>query len=385
MKIPQNKYQPPFREKTLISGRSFRTFCTKNGIHLWESDLELLWKKQLLIPSIKFFLDGFPVRKIYMEKNGKKAWYIINPEDLEKFEYEKLNPQVYYQQGSIYLNQEKKGGPYKKGFKKTIHSFPSQDKEHEFKLDKITHGCLTSPKPFQENYRVYFDKTQIIALKIILSRCGNYHTRLNTRVLENPNLIQNIQKEIQEQQKFLRVFQDWRNLLDFFQKSCQQKSDEAWEFYPKDKQEREKEYKGFYDCEVVKQKPLFEEILSKHKVAKDEMIHWRDFLINKSFFNEYSFHFPFLKKYLREIKNRTLKDNEYINEMVDDLSWALEIITGKEQTLSETLQRMDGYKLCEICKVMFKPRNYKQVTCGREPCKILHKKRLKQVNNYYRK
>ena len=119
MRIPQNKYQPPFREETLLSASMFRTFCGKNGIHLWQSDLKLLWEKELFFPAVKCFLNGFPVRKIYMDKIGKKAWYIVNPNDVEKFEYEKLDPQIYYQRGTVYFNQTKKGGPYKKGFRKT--------------------------------------------------------------------------------------------------------------------------------------------------------------------------------------------------------------------------------------------------------------------------
>jgi hypothetical protein len=387
MRAPQNKLQPPFREETLLSTSLFRSFCDKNGIHLWQSDLKLLWEKQLLFPAIKCFLSGFPVHKVYMEQNEKKAWYIVDPENLKNLEYEKLDPQTYYREGAVYFNRPKKGGRYKKGFKKMKYTFPSQDKSDtsDLKLEALTHETLTSPEPFEKDYTVYFDKTQVLILKIILERCGYHYNRLDTKRLENQDLIKNLQTEIQEQQRFLRVFQDWRDMLFNFNEACQEKSDEAWKLYPKDKKERDQEYKGFYDFELSERKPLFETILQKYKVSEEEVIQWRDFLVSKSFFNEYSFHFPFLRKYLKEIKNRTLENNEYINLMVADLNWALEIVTGKESSLSEALQHMDGYKLCEICKVGFKPRNRKQVTCGSKPCKCQHKKRLKQANNYYRK
>lgn len=387
MRVPHNKFQHPFREKTLLSSSLFRTFCNKNGIHLWQSDLKILWEKKLLLPAVKCFLDGFPVRKVFMEQNGKKTWYIVDPENVEKFEYEKIDPQTYYREGNVYFNQPKKDGRYRKGFKKTVFEFPSQVKSEisGIKLEQLTHETLISPEPFQKDYRVYFDKTQVLILKIILQRCGHHYNRLNTKMLENENLVKNLQLEIQEQQKFLRVFQDWRDLLENFQKACQVKSDEVWELYPKDKSEREQEYKGFYNFELGERKPLFEAVLAKHKVGQDEMIGWREFLVSKSFFNEYSFHFPFLKRYLREIKNRTLENNEYVNEMIADLNWAIEITTGKESSLAEALQHMDGYQLCEICKVAFKPRNRKQITCGSEPCKKQHKKGLKQANQYYRK
>lgn len=386
MRIPQNKQQPPFREATLLSSHSFRTFCDKNGIHLWQKDLKILWGKSLLIPSIKCYLSGFPKRRVYMEQNGKKDWFYVKPDDLDKVNYEKLDPQIYYEHGWVYFNEKKKGGPYKKGFKKGQHSFPSQEKNSalEPSLEEITREYLTSPDPFESNYVTFFDKTQIIAIKIILQRCGYHHNRLNTQRLENDDLIKHLQAEIQGQQKFLRVFQDWRDLMKNFSKACQKKYDEAYKLYPKDEKERALEYQGFYDFEVKKRRPLFEAVLAKHKISTEEMLQWRDFLANHSFFNEYSFHFPFLKKYLREIKNHTLTENEYVNEMIADLNWVFAILTGKEKTVAEVLQHLNGYKLCEICQVGFKPRNRRQITCGRQICQKQHKKRLKKTKGYYR-
>ena len=224
MKIPQNKWQTPFREKTLVSADEFRRLCDKNGIHLSQKDFLFLWQKKLLIPVARFYLNGFPVRRLYMEKNGKIGWYYVYPEDVEKFRYEKLDPQIYYEHGTVYF-RNKKGGPYGKNFKKGHHSFPSQEKDSilEYKFENITHEYLTDPKPFEKNYRVYFDKTQIIALKIILHHAGFFNSRLNLEDLERNEVIERIQKEIWEQNKYLCLFQDWRDILEELNQLMQKK------------------------------------------------------------------------------------------------------------------------------------------------------------------
>ncbi len=165
MKIPQNKYQTPFRDETRLSESMFQNFCRKNGVILKSQDILFLWEKKLFFPVERIYLECFPKRKVFKEHNGRKRWIWVYPENLKKTQYEKLDSNIYYEHGAVYSNN-KKGGPIKKGFKKARKSFPSQEKTPPT-LGKMTHMENTDPTVFKDDNEIFFDKTQILLLKMI--------------------------------------------------------------------------------------------------------------------------------------------------------------------------------------------------------------------------
>jgi hypothetical protein len=335
--------------------------------------------KKIFFPVERIYLECFPKRKVFKEHNEKKRWIWVYPENLENTQYEKLDPNVYYEHGAVYSNN-KKGGPIKKGFKKARKSFPSQEKTSPI-LGKITHMENTNPTVFAGDNEIFFDKTQILLLKIIFHSYQGFSQVLDKEKLKNIGFVKSLQKQIKEANQFLVFYQDMEDVLDQLDTERDEKIKEIFREYPNDtatdrgnrRQEYREALKWFYE----KYKPKMENIFQKHSFSRNDFCAWRDTLGTHSFMKAMSFYIPFCRSYIRGIRESDFANGEYINYMIARMNFAWTIITGEELSVSQSLLKISEYRLCEICQVRFKPRNTNQYSCGSKYCQKLYKTRCK--------
>lgn len=410
MKQLSHQLQTPFLQPDLLTLSSFITYCRDNNVLTDKEELEYYDQERLLVPAVRVLRGIVKFRKIYAEFNGQMEWRYVSPDDLDKFQYKKLDPKTYYDQGAIIksvpgLRGKVKGFHYGNDgwldwyLERDMVVYPATEGYKSWKTFSGGPSFSADPKPFENVSELMYAKHQIYPLKYIKNRrtmsiknkglfrtpeswleAGNTITKIYSEWESNERL----QNEVAEFNKFFAFWIDVRKLLldknkkvqevyDSFLKREDSSSHEALE--------EAKEEAEFYDLEI---KPKAAAIMSNHSFDLSAIQNWRVRMLDHGSFGTGT-RSRALRAYLARLEDRLLGDTEDAYMIVDQLGWFLKVITGSGSTAKQMILRsMNDF--CEYCGRQFVPGRKNQVTCGSPECKAKqqneHKRKMRQAGKY---
>lgn len=365
---------PVYRQSNLVTASSFISYCRENGVHISREHLELWHKNGWLYPALKIYKGTVEHTKILADFDGKEEWGYVSPKDIKKFKIKKIDGKKYYTSGGFYMSGDNWVDWYKK---RKMVVVPAEEKFTPRKKKKILETFTTNLKAIADDYEYFYDKRQIFAIKSIL-RATTFGSKLSAEQKKY------LQKRLNELNQFLRWYndmeiflEDWQNI---YSARIQKLRDEGF----RGKNLR-KEWSEIYDIDYRPElKKRAASIIKEHNIDATLIKEWRQFLTHQTFFYETKRSWSMSRTYLRGMNERSLAKIEDVNYMILVINFVLNLLTGEEMTLKQTLLETAG-GVCTVCGCLFIPKKEFQITCGDPDCVRANKNQYKRKMRRIRK
>lgn len=358
--------QPPVNPRKLLSLSGFTSYCSDNGLKTSSEQLEKLHKDGLFYPAIKIYRGITPERKILATINGTEGWYFVDPKDVKKFKPKKVDPETYYSSCGFFMSGDDWLDYYKNN--KMI--------EHpaSFAFKPWTGMAVdyhtTNTKQIGNSYDYFFDKNQLLTLKMVRKYLGMWEMMNDT---EKAKFRITISERTEKYYRFLDLYYQ---VEKFYYKVVEHKSKHLKNF-----KTDETKRSDIIDEIEVELKPIYkhdaQKILNDFKVDIDYVKEWRSFLAEHSLLNEVYRSYSIRQAYIRAIDTDQLLNAEDVNLMIFMLNFFINVLTGERKQVKEIIGEL-AYKCCVVCGNSFVAKKDTQITCGNPSCITENKNRSKR-------
>lgn len=361
MKIPTSESQPPFRQGTLLTKSSFVSYCERNNLRIKEKRLQEWHQQKLLYPALRLFLGIVEYARVYTHHQERDQWIWIFPHDLKKFQPMKIDRKKWYDMESLWMGED-----WLDRWHANEYDFPSTQKYFRWKERPHVGGWTTNRKLLEGHYELFYDKRQMLAVKLILK----HEKEALAFPKEKRAIWSRLKKKLKELNAFLRLYMDTEELKDASRARMTEQYEKLLPEYRNDKRGMNGELKSHYK---LKEQPRLEkeakELLEKHHYTVQEVQNWRFWLAQQSHLNEGSVFRESSRIYLGSLNDAALVKAEDTNYMIWILNWFLHLLTGEVVTVRDIIGSWIGPH-CRFCHRAFIPRKNKpeQETCGRKEC-----------------
>lgn len=407
----------PFRQPDLETVDAFIRYCRKHDVITDKKELEYFAKEGLLLPAVRVCVGILRFRNVFAEFEGSdgKVWKYVFEEDLANINYEKLDPKIYYDRGSL-LKSVWHEGPQIRGFhwgndgwldwyiERGMVKYPAKEEYRPWKEFEGGPSWSTDPSLFDDVSELMYARHQIFPLKFVknrrsltiknegLFRTTEGWTRAGmqiTQIHNDPQSDEWIRSEVANYNRLFGLLVDIRMLLV-------EKNQHVQKIYAKSVEEGSKEFT--YDKEALadaksadeaynkKLAGRVEEVRAKHGLSVDDISQWRWKMLNHGTFGTGS-RGEMFRKYVTRLDDQLLGETEEAYRIVNQLSWFLELL-GEEAITAKQLILRSFDPRCRYCGASFKLTRGNQETCGAKDCKAKktrdYKKKMRQLNKYDR-
>lgn len=380
----------PYRDIDLLTTSKFISFCKERGVNVGKTELEFYDKIGLLLPVVGVYSGYSTFNKIKIK--GEEDWKFVYKGDLEKFDYDEKDPQDYYQySGLIYGKRgwlewyEENGLTY----------YPHKNRYRTWEnLQSKQVGFL--PERLKKDYRLFYNKYQIIALKHLQK---NFTVKVTGQMMfaegdekwikfgKNMNTIAKVKRKhvgeiitrFHDELKFINEILDLQyhihsTALEDFQ----------WLLENDFTQEDAKEsYKNTLKDESTKAEATARALMENYNFDLVTVREMRDKYFNHGYWFDDT-----TKLYLemesvadsfRKKAKGDLKFSQFSYETAEIISWFLALLGDPLKTRKKFLTGFEDKKLCPYCKRLFVPfRPSDQISCGEEECENAHRNAQKR-------
>ena len=360
MELPTISTQSPFRQSTLATKSSFVSYCDKNNLRINEKKLQEWHRQKLLYPAVRLFLGIVEYTRIYAHYQEKDQWLWIFPQDINKFQVQKVDPEKWYDVESLWMNEN-----WLDRWHANEYDFPATQKFFNWK-ERHHGGWTTNKKLMDGHYELLYDERQMLAVKIIL----RHEKEEQSFPREQKEIRARLKQKLEELNSFLRLYVDIEELKDKSKSRMTGQYEKLLPEYQKDTKGMNGELKSYYK---LTEKPLLEKevekLLQKHHFTIEELHNRRFWLAKQSHLNEGSIFRESSRIYLQNLTDEALVKAEDTNYMIWILNWFLHLVTGEVITVRDVVGSWIGPH-CRFCHRAFIPRPNRpdQETCGRKEC-----------------
>lgn len=394
-KILKRDLQPPFRQRDLLWTSNFIRYCRNYGIRTNERELEYFEKEQLLLPVVRVNRGWVPHKKIinFKDNDGsiKKEGFVYI-DDVDKFEHEKMDPDIYYSPGGISSSSDNWMKYYEE---RDMILFPSRSKFRPWKSYHSKQNSYFIKDPQHEEYSTYYAPYQVYLLdfikdrrRLIVSNEGLYRSPeewaqagKNISRMFNRNFDNNIIKQrALKEYTFWKFFNEVLDLRDEWEQDFREYLKKAYETV---KEADEKNQLSDGDIDIVRQNVneahanKSNEILRRTDFNIERLEGWRSNILQLGSFAMTTDKPTALRNYLDFIPGHFLEKKEDPYRWASVLSWYINLVGGESKTLLEAIRGNNRYHRCSICGDSFIPKRKTQTkTCGADACQRAYNTKL---------
>lgn len=407
MKITQRtQLGTAYLQPDLLPASDFVGYCRENGVDTDEDELEFFDKRSIFIPTVRVRVGMVKFNKIFADFDGNKDWRFVDEEDIDKFEYEKIDPKTYYSQGSLIRSTpigEISGFHYgNDGWldwysERDMVINPAEVGYEPWEKFKGGETFSLDPKPFEEVGYLMYAKHQIHPLKevkrqrqIVIKNEALYKSpeewaKQGTKITDiftNGHTDEMIRDRVVEYGRFFDLLTDIRLLRIGKNKLLVDTYLHTKKGYDdKTAVETAQDEAAFYDEDVWQ--PA-NDLLKQHSFKLQDVINWRHTLLGNGSFDILR-DSKKRRAYVARLDDPLLNATEDVYDLVNILSWFVDVLGGDGVTAKQLLLReMTAH--CTICGKAFEQKRRTQVTCGSARCKqvqqLNHKQQMRRTGRY---
>jgi hypothetical protein len=410
MNQQSKQLQTPFLQPDLLTLSSFISYCRDNSVLTDKKELEYFDQERLLVPAARVLRGVVKYRSIYQLFDGatEKEWRYVYVDDLKKFKYEKLDPKTYYDQGAIM--QSAPGIGLMRGFhfgndgwldwylERDMVVYPAKEGYKPWKKFSGGPSWSTNKKLFDDVSELMYAKHQIYPLQFIKNRRtlkvvnqGLFRTPeawskagdMITKVYTEGESNERIQERVGEWNKFFAFYNEVRELRIGKNKMVSEVYTKSLDGYDGDNTEALADARASaeqYDKEAISEAQV---IVKKHEYTLQDIQDWRFHILGFGSFGTGTKSRKY-RNYVARLENSVLNSTEDTYEIVNELSWLVELLGGQSQTAKQLILNSYGDS-CIYCGKGFTPTRSNQVTCGSKECKQKQRNEHKREATKYRK
>lgn len=390
----QNPLQTPFLQPDLLTLSSFISYCKDNGLKTDQDELEYYDKERLLVPAVRVLVGTVEFRKIYadFDKTGNKVWKYVWSHKLSEFDYEKLDPEYYYDRNALWLSAPQKAGK-SRGFQfgndgwldwyleQSMVVYPAEEDYLPWKLFRGGRSWSKDVSEFEHASELMYAKHQIYTLKIVQqsrtltiknqglfktperwSAVGKRITDMYAEGLSNDW----IAKEVKEYNRFFWMLTDISLLRVQKERAVATaylRTHDDKNYTEKDADKDAQEEAEFFDLQV---KADAQALLQQHDYDLQQLGDWRDKLLAHGSFGTGSKSRMF-RPYVTRLDDGILNNTEDAYKLVNVIGWFMELLGSEALTARQLILRsMKDH--CQICNKSFEAGRSSQATCASPKC-----------------
>lgn len=362
--------QSPFRESQLITASRFVSYCEDNGVATSKEEFEQLYKEGLFYPAVKVYKGICKFKKIYAKFDNSLEWRYVYPEDVKKFKPKKIDPKNYYDSGGFHSGYDGWLDYYRKN--KMI-KYPASQKFEAWNKKQYL-GFITKYKLIEKDYEFFYDKAQILNLKVIL-REKKFWSSLKEK--ERLGFVKKTKQFLVKINDFLEIYFAIENFFEKINK-LQQKSFELYTSQGMNTEQIKDQLKEDFKLDILPTlKKAARDILTEYSFDIKYLDYWRNFLSYQCVFSESKRSVKCIGIYLRSVNENDLIQAEDTNRMIYVINQFLFLLTKESKTVKQVLENSQ-FPRCTVCGNIFMPKKYNQKTCGTGECIRENKNRLKR-------
>lgn len=378
-----------FRARDLLPVRNFISYCKDYGIKVNKDELEYFDRNDFMLPALWVNRGYSEMRKI-LDKN-KNEWVYVHSDDLEQFDYDEIEPELYYSSGGFFIGESNWLEPYEKAGMTKV---PAREKFQNWNNYSEAEHFVKDKRLVENAFEPFYSKSQLYQLRFLTH---NLQINLKNGALFGDdeqwknrghniqqfmeNLVNHfIKPKMPEYCKLVGVLADVKNMIIPINK-------EFYEAYNKSLEESEDSKDALRDAQarieylLGDKKKEAQNILERHSLTIEGLKDMRTMLLQAGTF---SLDIKFKKRrkaYVKNIEEEVLIDSEDPYKDTAFINSFLVALGEKPQTVRQLLLETD-YDVCKICGGNFEKTRKNQVTCGSSHCK---KERNNQIRRDQRK
>lgn len=364
--------KPVFKSVNLLTANSFISYCKENRASIDVKELEKLHKQGLLFPAVQLLRGVIIFKKILIDIKGERKWRFINPEDIKKFKAFKTDSKKYYSSGGFNMSGNNWLDYY---IKNKMIFYPADEKYKVWDKKIYLESFITDYGKLKNQSEFFYDKSQLLALKIILRE--KRYWRLYNKKQMSDNL-QFLKNKLADFYRFMEIYYDIEekrnNWLEIKIKRV-----EEYQKQGLNKNQMQKTWQDDLDFDLKKiLKKTANDILSKYHITSEYIENWKIFLIKNNVFGESISSSKILRAYIKGIDERSLINAEDTNYMIHVMNFFNFCFNNEDKTVKQVLENTNLVR-CSICKKAFSIKKLGQITCGDPECIRENKNRGKRL------
>lgn len=383
-KILKRDLQPPFCQQELMTTRQFIRYCADYGIKTDNKELEYFEGEQLLLPAVRVNPGLDKYRKIFLKSEDKLGCRYVRSGDEAKFDYKKIDPNIYYAPRTIeygtygWLDHYTENGqiiyPSESKFRSWKSYLRDRDEDFVTAKDQVEFTTFYSP------YQVYIVNLIQKKRRLILANKTLYKTpeewtalgkQINTAfILQRDNSI--IKQRVLEINKFFSLFIQILEMWEERENKIKEELDMRRELNVEDKIYKvatsvRESIESEVDFDFKIKVP---ELLNKYGYDTRQIEQWRYSILRLGSMSSQTAPWVF-DQYIGLLEEDTLVEKEDPYRWVSILNWCIYLSGGERKTVKELIKgsRYAKHRQCPICGSFYEPTKKTHTkTCGDKLC-----------------
>ena len=383
--------QTPFLQPDLLTVSSFVSYCRDHGVVTDKDELEYFAKEGLLIPAVRVLMGVVKYRHVLLE--GNTEWSHVFEDQLSEHKYTQIEPTTYYDRGALVRMVPGLGSV--RGFHFGNDGWMDWYSERDMVRYPAVEGYIPwttfdGGPSFSEDLTLFdevselmYAKHQIYLLKYIQNRrtlsvknAGLFKTpeawaksgQMITKIFSEADSNESIREYVIKLNRFFDTWTKIRKLRHAKLKLVSDAYQKALVDYEGDQnfalhvaQDNGQEYD-----ETIQ--PEARRILDEADYTITDLEDWRYTILGHGSFGTGSQSSRF-RGYVTKLDDALLNKTEDAYQIVNELSWFIEVLGGEAATAKQLILRSMNYH-CKYCGKAFVPTRRTQVyTCGDAECR----------------
>lgn len=324
-----------------------------------KEQMERWHREGLLYPALRLFLRPVELTRIFTNHQGTKQWVWVYRGTEGKFPFTKREKRPYFELESY----SGAGDDWLDLWHQGQYDFPSTKRFFRWR-ERYHGGYVRSRKLLSNSYELFYDKRQLLAVKIILQH------EMDIRMFpkEERYIRNRLKKKLSDLHTFLSFYITIEEMEERSSTRIREYFDELLK--KETRREAQAETKSFF--KLTEQPRLEQEskdLINAYNFTTEKLRNWHHWLGQQSHLNDGSVFRESSRVYLAHLTDAVLVKAEDTNKMVRVLNWFLYFLTGEMETVQGIVGSWIGPH-CRFCHRAFIPRANKptQETCGRKEC-----------------